>query len=150
MKARFKEGGRVRVQYDVTHRIREWRIYRNLSVNALGKAAGMSGSAVSQLERGITSYTESTLVKLASALHCRTWQLLAGSPSDPADLWEEVLAATEPDLDMSGLSPEGLEVLRSVIVDHCQMMRKQVQNILRLEASAAAQPANAVRKGKAA
>lgn len=138
-KARSKEGGRVRVQYDVPHHIREWRIYRNLSVNALGKAAGMSGSAVSQLERGVTSYTEVTLTKLAAVLHCKTWQLLAGSPNEPAGLWEQVLEATAPDIDISGLSSEGQEVLREVIVDHCMMMKRQVEHLHHMQARSEAQ-----------
>lgn len=80
--------------HEVKHFVREWRQYRGLSVEKLAALAGLSGSMISQLERGKTTYTQTTLDKLATALNCQCWQLLASGPAENQKLWDTVLAVT--------------------------------------------------------
>lgn len=79
-------------QYDVEHFIREWRMYRGLTVDGLAEQAGCSGSLVSQLERGKAQFTQPTLRLLADALNVRPWQLLAAAPGDGRLIWQNLAA----------------------------------------------------------
>jgi transcriptional regulator with XRE-family HTH domain len=74
---------RVKPRRDVTHKIREWRQYRCLTMEQLSKRAGLTASFISQLELGRSSYTQTTLEKLADALECQLWQLLGHDPMVP-------------------------------------------------------------------
>jgi transcriptional regulator with XRE-family HTH domain len=53
---------------DVGQRLRELRDEREISMRALARRSGLSANALSMIERGLTSPSVSTLVKLAAAL----------------------------------------------------------------------------------
>jgi transcriptional regulator with XRE-family HTH domain len=53
---------------DVGQRLRELRDEREISMRALARRSGLSANALSMIERGLTSPSVSTLVKLATAL----------------------------------------------------------------------------------
>ena len=96
----------ARAKHAVVHYIREWRNHRGLTVDGLGELAGISGSMVSQLERGRTTYTQTTLQKIAEALNVQPWKLLAAGPDEDERLWTVVLQSSLPeiglDLDEAG------------------------------------------------
>ena len=62
------------------HFIREWRKYRKLSQERLAEQLGVTHGAISQLERGITSYTQPMLEALAEAMSCTPADLLMRDP----------------------------------------------------------------------
>lgn len=118
---------KVRVHRDVVHYIKEWRQHRGLSVEALGKQAGISGSMVSQLERGATTYTQATLEKLSEALDVQPWQLLVygpeqfkelahGDPCAPSLIWETLPQSAWP-------------MLREILTNNCEAAVKSVVNL---------------------
>lgn len=53
-----------------TQPLRLWRQYRGLTLDALGKACGVTRSALSQIESGRTKASGALLKKLAKALDC--------------------------------------------------------------------------------
>jgi transcriptional regulator with XRE-family HTH domain len=59
---------------------REWRKYRNLTQEDLASRIGVSAPAISQLERGVQGFTNSTLEALADALSCEPGDLLSVNP----------------------------------------------------------------------
>jgi transcriptional regulator with XRE-family HTH domain len=132
MKIRLVKPARVRVTYEVKHHIREWRTHRNLSVEKLGELAGVSGSMISQLERGKTTYTQSTLEKLATALRCSAWQLLASGPVENQRLWEHVLQAAVPNIDLDAMDPEQREKLQVMLSNNCDAAVKSARTVLQL------------------
>jgi transcriptional regulator with XRE-family HTH domain len=69
-----------RERKDVSHYIRAWRDARGLSTAQLADKAGLSSSAISQLELGRSSYTQQSLEKIAKAIGVEPWQLLAHNP----------------------------------------------------------------------
>jgi len=90
---------RVRVVRPVVHYIKEWRKYRNYSLDNLGKLSGISPSMISQLERGKTTYTQNTLEAIAAALEVEPWQLLAcAEPGCKADLWRVIAKLDDHDM----------------------------------------------------
>jgi transcriptional regulator with XRE-family HTH domain len=89
-----KEGGRV--TREVVHHVRAWRKHAGLSVEALAARCGLSGSMISQLERGKTTYTQRNLEAIATALGLQPWQLLACGPEENKDLW--IAVANSPEL----------------------------------------------------
>lgn len=76
--------------YEVEHYIREWRMHRGLTVDALAVKAGCSSSLISQLERGKAQFSAPTLKQLGSALDCEPWQLLAAAPCDDLVIWQSL------------------------------------------------------------
>ena len=58
----------VRAELDGIHPVRAWREFRQLTIQALADAAGLSGPYVSQIECGKRTGTVATLKKLALAL----------------------------------------------------------------------------------
>lgn len=58
----------MRAELDGTHPVRAWREFRQLTIQALADAAGLSGPYVSQIECGKRTGTVTTLKKLALAL----------------------------------------------------------------------------------
>jgi transcriptional regulator with XRE-family HTH domain len=62
------------------HFIREWRRASGLSQEALAELAGVTHGLISQIERGLTAYTQPTLERLAGAFRCRPGDLLNGPP----------------------------------------------------------------------
>lgn len=95
------KNGRARATHQVVHYIREWRVHRGLSLDGLGEKAGISGSMVSQLERGRTTYTQVTLQKIAEALETQPWKLLAAGPDEDEKLWTVVLKASLPEIGLN-------------------------------------------------
>lgn len=80
--------------YGVPHFIRDWRVHRGLTVDKLADLAGCSSSLISQLERGACHYSQATLERLADALNCRPWQLLAAAPGATKVVWQDLAANT--------------------------------------------------------
>lgn len=75
-----------RKQYRRTY-VKEWRKFRNLTLERLADRIDMSASALSYLERGQSAYTQDTLEKLAEALMTDPASLLMRNPSDEDAIW---------------------------------------------------------------
>lgn len=89
----------ARFRRPVVHFIKEWRKYRDLSLERLGAMSNVSPSMISQLETGKTTYTQITIEKIAKALEVEPWQLLVCSdPGANADLWRIVATLDHPDM----------------------------------------------------
>lgn len=67
--------------------IRQWRKHRGLTLDRLSDRIGVTSGALSQLERGDVSYTQSMLEALAEALACEPADLLMRDPTDPEGIW---------------------------------------------------------------
>lgn len=99
MKIEVKTPARIRFMRPVVHFIKEWRKHRDLSLEKLGEMAGVSPSMISQLERGKTTYTQTTLEALARALEVEPWQLLAcGDPGVETKLWRIIASLDQSDM----------------------------------------------------
>lgn len=95
MKVSISRPTRVRITREVVHYVKEWRKHFGFSVDKLGEVAGISGSMISQLERGKTTYTQNTLEALARAMNLQPWQLLACGPDENAELWRTVMSRSD-------------------------------------------------------
>lgn len=62
------------------HYVREWRQHRSLTQEQLAERIGKTHGAISQLERGLTDYTQGMLEALAYALSCEPGDLLSVNP----------------------------------------------------------------------
>jgi len=62
---------------------REWRKHRGFTLEKLAERIGVTAGALSQLERGDTSYTQPMLEALADALNCEPPDLLMRNPLEP-------------------------------------------------------------------
>ena len=62
------------------HNIKNWRIYRGMTVEQLAEATGMSTGNISALENGRQGYSEVGLKTLADALCTTPAQLLEVNP----------------------------------------------------------------------
>jgi DNA-binding Xre family transcriptional regulator len=71
----------------VRHFIRGWRKHRHLTLEQLAERIGVTHGALSQLERGLTNYTQPMLEALAGALMCEPADLIMRDPSDPDGIW---------------------------------------------------------------
>lgn len=67
--------------------IREWRQYRNLTLEQLADRLEMTASHLSMLERGQRGYTQETLEAIAEALMTDTASLLMRNPEDENAIW---------------------------------------------------------------
>jgi transcriptional regulator with XRE-family HTH domain len=67
------------------HFIKQWRIFRGLTQEQLAERVGVTHGAISQLERGITNYTQEMLESLAFALQCEPADLIMRNPE--TDAW---------------------------------------------------------------
>jgi transcriptional regulator with XRE-family HTH domain len=67
------------------HFIREWRKYRNLTLEKLAERVGVTHGALSQLERGEVNYTQPMLEALADALQCEPADLIMRDPN--SEIW---------------------------------------------------------------
>ncbi len=65
-----------------SHFIREWRKHRRITQEELADRIGQTSGAISQLENGIINYTQPTLEAIATALGCKSGELLLGPPDD--------------------------------------------------------------------
>ena len=66
----------------VGHRIKLYRVDRNLDQGDLAARIGMKQSQLSEIERGIRSLKVEQLVEIAEALDCTSAELLAGLPGE--------------------------------------------------------------------
>jgi transcriptional regulator with XRE-family HTH domain len=73
-------------QFRRTH-IREWRKYRDLTLEALAERVDMTASHFSMLERGQRGYTQETLEAIAEALQTSVGSLLTRNPLDDSADW---------------------------------------------------------------
>jgi transcriptional regulator with XRE-family HTH domain len=60
--------------------IREWREFRRLTLAEVGRAIGLTVSALSRLERGETPFTQIHLQRLSRVLRCSIVALLTKPP----------------------------------------------------------------------
>ena len=65
--------------------LREWRVHRQLSQEALGDRVGMTQGMISQLEKGTTDFTGRHLRLLAEALNCSVRDLMFRRPGQEED-----------------------------------------------------------------
>ena len=80
VQTRFKEG-------QPRHFIKEWRKHRRLTQERLAERLGVTHGAISQLERGMTGYTQPMLEALAEALTCEPADLIMREPGVDAAPW---------------------------------------------------------------
>lgn len=67
--------------------IRQWRDYRELTLERLAERVGMTAGNLSQIERGNQPYSQATLEALAEALQTDVASLLMRDPSETEGLW---------------------------------------------------------------
>ena len=84
--AQTNDAMRQRRQYRRTY-IREWRKFRQLTLEQLSSRLGMSPSALSMLERAQRGYTQETLEALAEALMTDVASLLIRDPTQDEAIW---------------------------------------------------------------
>lgn len=75
-----------RKQYRPTF-IRQWRQYRNLTLERLAERVSMTAGALSYLERGRSGYNQETLERIAEALQTDAASLLMRNPEDEDAIW---------------------------------------------------------------
>ncbi len=84
-------------------RVRELRLDRHLTLDELSSRSGVSRRMITMLESGETNTSVGTLDKLARALDCDFYTMIAGSPLPPltpersgavAPLWEDGRGST--------------------------------------------------------
>lgn len=76
--------------------LREWRKYRNLTLEAAADRAGMTAGNLSAMERGVQNYTQAGLEALADAYSAEPGWLLNVDPTKGDaiwSLWENALPA---------------------------------------------------------
>jgi transcriptional regulator with XRE-family HTH domain len=66
---------------------REWRKYRDLTLEAAAERAGMTAGNLSAMERGAQGYTQNGLEALADAYRCDPGQLLTVDPTKEDAIW---------------------------------------------------------------
>lgn len=87
--------GKVRSKLK-THRrtfIRQWRKFRNLTLEQLAERIEVTAGALSQLERGDVGYTQPMLEALAEALRCEPSDLITRDPHSENSLqlvWDSI------------------------------------------------------------
>lgn len=80
VKPRFKTQG-------PRHKIKEWRIYRDLTQEQLAERIGVTHGTISQLETGRINYTQPTLEALAEELRCTPGELVTVDPNQDDAIW---------------------------------------------------------------
>ena len=94
--------GKVRTNFKgghPRHFIREWRKFRNLTLERLAERIDVTHGALSQLERGGTNYTQPMLEALADALQCTPGDLVTRPPTREPGLWAIWENATQSERD---------------------------------------------------
>lgn len=80
------------------HFIRQWRQHRGYTLEQLAEMVGVTHGALSQLERGLTNYTQPMLESLAEALRCEPADLIMRDPNlDTWSIWDQVRDMPEPE-----------------------------------------------------
>lgn len=67
--------------------VREWRKFRNLTLEHLADRLDMTASHFSMLERGQRGYTQETLEAIADALQTDAASLIMRNPMDDEAIW---------------------------------------------------------------
>lgn len=67
--------------------VREWRKFRNLTLEQLADRLDMTASHFSMLERGQRGYTQETLEAIADALQTDAASLIMRNPMDDEAIW---------------------------------------------------------------
>lgn len=75
---------------------REWRKYRDLTLERAAELSGMTAGNISAMERGAQGYTQDGLERLAEAYRCNPAQLLTVNPEDDDAIWSLWDKAKEP------------------------------------------------------
>lgn len=75
-----------RSQYRRTF-IRQWREFRDLTLEQLAERVGTTHASLSRVERGLQPYSQALLEDLAEALQTDTASLLMRDPTDPEGIW---------------------------------------------------------------
>lgn len=91
----------------VGHYVKEWRIHRGLSQKEVADRMKFSNAALSQLEKGWTTYRQEMLEELATALNCRPSDLLR--PPQEVEM-ERYFIGLENDLQRAQM----LEIMKSI------------------------------------
>ena len=71
----------------IRHFIRQWRKHRHYTLEDVAEMVGVTHGALSQLERGITNYTQPMLEALADSLACEPQDLIMRNPLDTEAIW---------------------------------------------------------------
>lgn len=66
---------------------REWRKYRELTLEVAAERAGMTAGNLSAMERGAQGYTQAGLEALAEVYRCDPGQLLTVDPTKDDAIW---------------------------------------------------------------
>jgi len=114
--ARGVTGFRAGLGYDCAmprkqHRptfIRQWREWREISVEALGEAIEMSGATVSRIENGKQPYIQPVIEKIADVLGVEVATLLTTPPSPARPLFDTLAYATTDELQKLAVVAEAL------------------------------------------
>jgi transcriptional regulator with XRE-family HTH domain len=67
--------------------IRQWREYRDLTLEQLADRVGTTHATLSRLERGLHPYSQALLESLADVLQTDAASLLIRPPNDPEGIW---------------------------------------------------------------
>ena len=126
---------------EVTHHIKAWRLKRGFSVEKLGLQAGVSGSMISQLERGKTTYTQATLEKLANVLEVAPWQLLACGPDENRQLWDIVLSRGVNGCRLEDFFEGDRSKIEIMLTNHCDAVIKSAREFFTTRGEALPAPA---------
>ena len=78
----------------VTHYLKAWRDHFGLSAVELARLSGLTGSFISQIEKGRSRYTQQSLEALADALSITPGLLLDVDPNNPSTNIELLFPAT--------------------------------------------------------
>lgn len=119
MKVRINRPTKVRITREVVHFVKQWRKHFGLSVEGLGEISGISGSMISQLERGKTTYTQKTLEALAKAMNLQPWQLLACGPDENQELWRVVMNRSDHRAMLDQVEKDQLPLLEEMLTNNC-------------------------------
>jgi len=120
---------RKRETRDVVHFIKAWRKHRHLTVDSLGERAGISGSMISQLERGKTTYTQKTLEAIADALDVPPWRLLASGPEEGKELWYRAMGKSLEGIIKECDRPDAVELFNTMTSNSWEANVKTMRSI---------------------
>ena len=67
--------------------VREWREYRDLTLEKLADRVGTTHTSLSRIERGLQPYSQALLERVAEALQTDVASLLMRNPSESESLW---------------------------------------------------------------
>jgi transcriptional regulator with XRE-family HTH domain len=87
--------GKVKTNFKTKRRtfIRDWRKFRDLTLQQLAERIEVTAGAISQLERGEVQYTQPMLEALANALRCDPADLIMRAPQSNEALqlvWDRI------------------------------------------------------------